>query len=173
MTLRERYRTRRLFRWAVELLGLALVLTGVGLFQARHHLRGALPAARFQTLDGASAGLTPLDGRPTLLEVWAPACPICRLEADNLSRARRWLGARAHVVSLVTAFDDVAEVKQAMAAQHVDYPVLVADDAFVRKLGVEAFPTLFVLDGQGRVVTSVQGYTTTLGLVLRVLWAGA
>jgi hypothetical protein len=29
-----------------------------------------------------------------------------------------------------------------------------------------------VLDSQGRIVSSMQGYTTTLGLLWRVLWAG-
>jgi thiol-disulfide isomerase/thioredoxin len=170
--LKERYRSQRAFRWAVDLSLLLAIVLGVGAFQTRNHPRGAAPAYTFSTLDQGQVALSSLEGKPTLLAVWAPWCGVCKAESGNVSRARAMLGDRANVVSVATAFTDVADVKQYMAAQGVDYPVLLAQDDFQRVMHVEAFPTVFVIDSQGRIVSSMQGYTTTLGLIWRTLWAG-
>jgi thioredoxin-related protein len=89
-----------------------------------------------------------------------------------VSRARAWLGERANVVSVATSFEDVSQVRGYMQAQGVDYPVLLAREDFQRVMHIEAFPTVFVLDSQGRIVSSMTGYTTTLGLFWRTFWAG-
>jgi thiol-disulfide isomerase/thioredoxin len=170
--LKDRYRTQTAFRWAVDLSVLFVILFAVGLFQTRNHPRGAAPPYTFSTFDQGPVTLSSFAGKPTLLAVWAPWCGVCKAESGNVSRARSWLGDRANVVSVATAFNDVAEVKQYMAAQGVDYPVLLAQDDFQQVMSVQAFPTVFVIDSQGRIVSSMQGYTTTLGLIWRTLWAG-
>ncbi len=170
--LRERYRTQTAFRWAVDLSAVLFILLAVGAYQTRNHPRGAAPAYTFTTLDQQSVTLSSLAGKPTLLAVWAPWCGVCKAESGNVSRVHTWLGARANVVSVATGYNDLSEVRQYMTAQGVDYPVLLAQDDFQRVMHVEAFPTVFVLDSQGRIVSSMQGYTTTLGLMWRVVWAG-
>ncbi len=171
-TLQTRYRQSTPFRWAVDLTVLLAIVLGVGLYQTRNHPRGAAPGYTFTTLDQAPVALSSLAGKPTLLAVWAPWCGVCKAESSNVSRAHAWLGDRANVVSIATSFNDVSEVRQYMSAQGVDYPVLLAAEDFQRVMHVEAFPTVFILDSQGRIVSSMQGYTTTLGLVFRTLWAG-
>ena len=46
---------------------------------------------------------------------------------------------------------------------------LLGDDALLRAFHVEAFPTAYFLDSGGRVQGSVTGYTTTLGLLARLI----
>ncbi|MEZ4394746.1 MAG: TlpA disulfide reductase family protein [Polyangiales bacterium] len=170
--LRETWRTRKALRTAAELVGMLALVTVVGAYQTREHPRGALPALSLRTLDGAATTLAPWRGRTTVLEVWAPWCGVCKAQTDNLARARRWLGARANVISVAASYQDVDEVRRSPLAQHDGVTVLLGDEDFTRRLRVRAFPTVFVLDARGRVVSSVQGYTTTLGLVLRALWYG-
>lgn len=170
--LRAKYRTSRGVRWAVDLSILAVILAVIGAFQTRNHPRGAMPSYNFSTLEGAPVSLASLQGKPTLLAVWAPWCGVCKVESGNVSRVHRWLGARANVVSVATGFNDVREVRGYMEAQAVDYPVLLARDDFSQVMRVDAFPTVFVLDREGRIVNSMQGYTTTLGLLWRTWWAG-
>jgi thiol-disulfide isomerase/thioredoxin len=171
-SLRDLYRTRRSLRVAVELTATLALVFAITSYQSRHHLRGPVPEAPLRTLDGGATALTAWRGRTTVLEVWAPWCTVCKAQTDNLSRARGWLGARANVISVAAAYDDVADVRRAMRDHHIDVPVLLGDDGFTRRMGVRAFPTVFVLDAQGRVVSSTQGYTSTLGLVLRAWWYG-
>ena len=170
--LKERYRSGRVFRFGVDASVLLALVVGVGVFQTRNHPRGAAPAYTFSTLEQTPVTLASLAGKPTLVAVWAPWCGVCKAESDNVSRARSWLGARANVVSVATAFTDLSQVRQYMTEQGVDYPVLLAAEDFQQVMHIDAFPTVFVLDSQGRIVSSMQGYTTTLGMLWRVLWAG-
>jgi thiol-disulfide isomerase/thioredoxin len=170
--LRDRYRSSRVFRFGVDAAILLVLVMVVGAFQTRNHPRGAAPAYTFSTLEQAPVTLASLAGKPTMIAVWAPWCGVCKAESDNVSRVRAWLGSRANVVSVATAFNDVSQVRQYMSNQGVDYPVLLAGEDFQQVMHIGAFPTVFVLDSQGRIVSSVEGYTTTLGMMWRVLWAG-
>lgn len=170
--LRDRYRSHRVVRAVVDLLGMLALVLVIGAYQTREHPRGPAPEIPLRTLDGAPSALSAWRGRTTVVEVWAPWCTVCKAQTDNLARARRWLGSRAHVISVAAAYEDVADVRRAMRAQGITVPVLLGDEAFTQRMRVRAFPTVYVLDAQGRVVSSAQGYTTTLGLVLRALWYG-
>jgi thiol-disulfide isomerase/thioredoxin len=161
---------RRWFRWGGEALVVLLAVLAVGVIQSRHHLSGGeRPEATFRSLEGAPVTLASLRGQPLVLAFWAPWCGVCAAQSDNLSRAQRWAGGRARVVSVAAAFGDVAEVRAYMQEHHVEYPVLLGDDATVHAFRVEAFPTVYFLDADGRVTRSVAGYTTTGGLLARLL----
>lgn len=165
------YRERRLVRFGVEGALLVVAVAAIGAWQTRNHPRGTPPPVALRTLEGAPASLAAWRGRTTLVEVWAPWCGVCKVQTDNLARAHRWLGGRANVISVAASFESEAEVRAAMRAHDITVPVLLADARFTQQMRVSAYPTVFVLDADGRVVSSLQGYTTTLGLVLRALWA--
>jgi hypothetical protein len=160
---------RRWFRWTRDLLVLALLLAGIGAWQTRGHVRGAPPAAALTTLDGRPFALSSLRGRPAMVVFWAPWCAVCGAQSGNVGLVQRLVGARAQVVSVAAAFGDVAEVRAYQAAHDVTYPVLLGDDAALRAFRVEAFPTAYFLDAEGRITGSAAGYTTTLGLLARLL----
>jgi peroxiredoxin len=163
------YRRSRALRWALELLLLCAAVLAMDAFQTRGHVHGRPPELSFSTLQGEPVSLASLRGQPLVLVVWAPWCGVCKLEASNVARARRWLEPRAKVLSIAASYGSVEDVRGFMREQGVDYPVLLADRGFERAFGVRAFPSLFVLDAAGDVVRSTQGYTSTLGL----WWRGA
>lgn len=171
--LTARYRASLAWRWAIDLGLMLIALIAIGAFQTRHHPRGVPPALSLSTLDGRPTSLAAFAGKPTLVAVWAPWCGVCKLDADNVGRVRRLLGEDAHVISVAAAYSTVAAVERYVREQAIDYPVLLAGNDFEQRLGVQAFPTFFVLDARGRIASSTQGYTTTLGLWLRVRWAAA
>jgi thiol-disulfide isomerase/thioredoxin len=166
----ERYRTRRVWRWAIDAVAFSLIALAIGAWQTRHLPQGLLPNVPLRTLAGMPTSTAAWAGKPVLVEVWAPWCGVCRWQADNLSRVRRWLGDHTQVVSIATAYRDEADVRAAIASHGIDYPVYLADEAAMQALQVSVFPTMFVLDAAGRVEHSVAGYTTTLGLYLRARW---
>lgn len=166
------YRTRRAVRWPVDAVLLLLVIAAVGLWQTRGHASGALPAdVTLTALDGRAVALSSLAGKPTVLAFWAPWCGVCRASSDNLSRVARLTGSRAQVVSIALAYEDRASVDRYVQQNGVDYPVLLGNEELGRRLAVTSFPTVYFVGADGRISGSVVGYTTTLGLLWRLLWA--
>jgi peroxiredoxin len=165
-----KFTERRWFRWGGEALVVLGALLVAGLIQTRHHLAsGERPAVTFRTLDGAAVTLESLRGQRVALVFWAPWCQVCAAQSDNLSRAARWAGDRGRVISVASSYADVAEVRAYMKAHAVAYPVLLGDDATTLAFRVEAFPSAYFLDAEGRITGSVAGYTTTAGLLARLL----
>lgn len=162
---------RRWLRVGRDVLLLSLLLNLVAVWQARDHLAaGTAPNAVLRTVRGEPVRLDSLRGKPVLLAFWAPWCPVCRLESGNLNRAYRWVGDRATVILVAASYDNVSQVEASARAQALEAPVLLADDSALGAFRVSAFPTAYFIDAEGRVKRSVSGYTTTLGLVARLLF---
>lgn len=166
----RRLRDRRWLRWALDAGVVVAVFLAIGAWQSRGHLdRGAAPAMTLPSLSGEPVSLTALRGKPTLVAVWAPWCSVCKATSGNLRWVERLAGGRARVVSVAAAFEDVGEVRAYAREHELEHPVLLADDAAARALRVGAFPTYYFLDAEGRVKRSTTGYTTTAGMLMRLL----
>jgi thiol-disulfide isomerase/thioredoxin len=171
--LRELYRTRRAVRALVDLAAVLLVVALAGLWQTREHPRGVtLPPLTLQRLDGAPVALQSLTGKPALLMFWAPWCAVCRATSDNVSRVMKLAGAHAQVVSIALGYEDRGAVERYVRDRGADYPVLLGDEALARPLSITSFPTFYFVSADGRISGSAVGYTTTVGLLWRLLWAG-
>ena len=163
-------RSRRAVRLAMDGLVLIVIFFAVSLWQTRSHLRGDAPAFSLRTLDGATVSTESLAGKPVLLAFWAPWCGVCKVESRNISWVKSLVGERAHVVSVASEYENLGEVRGYVADQSVDYPVLLGGRKTARDFQVAAFPTVFFLDAEGRITGSVVGYTTTGGLLMRLLF---
>lgn len=162
-------------QWPRRLLEYGLIIAvflGAMAWQARHLLPAGepVPNMAFATMDGDVQRLTDYVGKTTLVVFWAPWCSVCGAESDNISRVKSWLGDRIHVVSVAVDYGSEEKVQAFMDKQKVDYPVLLDPEGLTAEaFQIRSFPTLYVLDEQGRVKRSVVGYTTTLGMLWRTL----
>jgi thiol-disulfide isomerase/thioredoxin len=163
-------RKRRWVRWTLDVSIFVLIVAAVGIWQTRGHVSGPAPAFSLQTLAGQTVSLESLKGKPVLLAFWAPWCGVCKMESKNFSWVKSLAGDRVHVLSVASAWEDVSEVQGYVAQNAVDYPVLLDVEQLSTKFRVEAFPTVYFLDSQGNVKRSAVGYTTTAGLILRLLF---
>jgi hypothetical protein len=93
---------------------------------------------------------------------------VCGAESQNVSWVQRVVGQRANVVSVASSFRSVGDVQQYVRERGVDYPVLLAPEGVGGQFGLEAFPTAYFLDAEGRIRHSVVGYTTTAGMLWRL-----
>lgn len=170
---RERWRgwmKRWWFRRGLEVGYVLIALAAVGLCQSRDLLSTGKRAPGFTRplLNGTRQSLSGLRGKPVVLSFWAPWCRICRAETGALSALHR---AHPEVAVLSVALDyrNLAAVRAFVAAEGVDYPVLLGDASLGRSFHVEAFPTTYFIDPHGRIDHVTVGYTTGLGLRAR-LW---
>lgn len=113
-----------------------------------------LPELAFATLSGDSLSLGALDGRPTLVNVWATWCPPCRAEIPFLQSIHEEYEARGLRVVGISADNAGAldQVQDFLAEAGVTYenaldPRGTTMDAF-RLLGL---PATYLLDAEGRV----------------------
>lgn len=169
---KERYlkaRERRWVRWGSDLMLLGVVVLAIGVWQTRDLVRGPAPAFSLQTLSGQTVTSASLKGKPVLLAFWAPWCAVCKTESQNISWVQRLVGDRVRVLSVASSWDQLEQVKGYVADHAVDYPVLLDTSELATAFHVSAFPTVYFLDADGQVKHSAVGYTTTLGLLARVL----
>jgi peroxiredoxin len=175
----------RLKRWArtatgggrvwPELLLIAVVVIAVRWYQTRDLLpadAAAAPPFRLQTLSGEFVDLAALRGRPTLVYFFAPWCRICSASASNIQHLRTALPATdLNIVMIALSYETSGEVRAFARRHDLEIPVLLGTTATARDFQVPGFPTYYVIDSNGAIVSRDFGYTTYLGLRWRTFLA--
>lgn len=156
-------------RRAVELLVILAIIVALHAWQTRHAPVGKAPEVNGVLLDGASVSLEQYRGKPVLLHFWATWCPICNIEQKSID-------ALADDYAVLTiAMDEASrqEIRDYMKHKQVDYPVL-HDPASViaQRYSIKGVPSSFIIDPEGEIRFVEVGYTTGIGLRLRLWWAG-
>jgi hypothetical protein len=121
----------------------------------------ALPAPEgLRTLDGQAFGSAELHGRRTLLSLFFAECLPCVAEVPELNSL-----AAAHPDMGVYAvtFDDDATARGFVAQRGLQVPVVADAQSYLDALGVQSYPTLILLDEQGRVAAVRHGGTMPAG----------
>lgn len=133
--------------------------------------RDPVPVPLFEVpaLDGTSIASAGWRGRVTLVNFWATWCAPCRQEAADFQALLDRYPGRLRVVALSVDEDGPAAVRAWIAEQGVGYQVGMADaDLQARFGGIEALPTTFVLDAEGRIVQRHVGLFPSLVYDLEV-----
>ena len=160
-------RNRRYWRRILEVVLLAGLLFGLHKYQTHDLARGLAPSFEAQLLDGTLMTLSDYRGRPLLLQFWATWCPVCRLEQGSVDNI-----ARDYQV-LAVALDGTSnpELQQWMVDQGVAYPVIRDPSGRIaRQYGVKGVPVSVIIDATGSIRFVEVGYTTEIGLRLRLWW---
>jgi thiol-disulfide isomerase/thioredoxin len=169
-TSRVPLRQRRWFRWATDIALVLLVYLAIRAYQQRDVARGPAPALR-----GVSAAGTPVDlaayrGAPVMLHFWATWCGVCKLEQPSVVS----LAEDVPVVTVASRSGSSADVQGFLRERPMGRAAVVLDPdgSLARRFGVHAYPTTFVLDPEGEIRNVEVGYTSELGLRLRMWLAG-
>ena len=117
-------------------------------------------------IDGSQMSLGDYRGKPLLIHFWATWCPICRAEESNIV-----VLARDHqVLTVAMQSGGTAEVAAYLNKHELQFPVMVDESGRIaRRFGVLAVPASFIVDANGRIRFVEVGYTTEIGLRVR-LW---
>jgi thiol-disulfide isomerase/thioredoxin len=119
---------------------------------------------QYTTLDGTTASLAALEGKPVVVNFFASWCTPCRLEMPDFERVHATLGDRVHFVGL-NLQEDANRAKGVVADTKVTYRIgLDRDGAIYRGYGAFTMPTTVLLDARGTVVNVHAGSLDTAGL---------
>ncbi len=107
-------------------------------------------------------------GEPVALHFWADWCPICRTEEHSISRlAQDW-----PVMTVAMQSGDAARVAKVLAQRELPWQASVdARGEIARAYGFGAVPAFVVVDASGRLRAPTVGYTSEVGMRLRLWWA--
>lgn len=154
------------FKNLLTVLVIAAVFLLLREFRQQGLVEGDAPALVANNLDGNLVSLAEYRGKPLLLHFWATWCSICRFEQDSIEAiAKDW-----PVVTVAMQSGNDAELAEYMKehALMVD-TINDPEGAQAGRFGVRGVPTSFFLDETGRIRFTEVGYTTGIGLRVR-LW---
>jgi len=164
---------RRAAKWrgyALNVLVLVIVVAGIHAWQQRDMVSGAAPALQGLTLTGQPYSLPTHPEKPVLVHFWATWCPICRAEQGSIAAI-----AQDHPNTITVSMQSgmPEEVSRHMREQGIDFPVVNdLDGVLSRAWGVHAVPASFIIAPDGTIRFVEVGYTTGIGLRLRLWLAG-
>jgi len=109
-------------------------------------------------LDGGPLPLRPLKGKVVVLSFWATWCSPCYVLEPILGDMAKKYSANADVAFLgVNSDEDETLVPRFLARVKWDLPVAYSN-GLKEYLGVNAFPTVIILDRDGKTVFRVEGF---------------
>jgi len=115
--------------------------------------RHAAPDFALKDADGKVVHLSDYKGKVVLLDFWATWCGPCRIEIPWFTELQRKDKDRGLEVLGVSMDDDGWEaVKPFLADVGVNYRVVIGDDKTAQMYGgVDALPTTFLIDREGKI----------------------
>jgi len=157
---------RALPKLLLELVIFLALLFAVEAYLTRNAVSGLAPLFTAQTIQGEAFDLRSLRGQPAVIHFWATWCPVCELEQGSIDS----LAAAYPFISVAMQSGKRGDVIAYLKAQEVDYPVVNDPDGLLaRRYGVSGVPATFILNSEGKVAFVTRGYTSGLGLRIR-LW---
>ncbi len=159
-------RSRRWARRGIELALIVALIFGLRAWQQRDIVTGLAPELEGVLLDGRAASLAELRGKLVLVHFWAVWCPVCALEEGSIDA----IAQDYQVITVAMHSGSDVEVASYLKESGLDFPVL-NDPAgvYANRWGVTAVPASFVIDTDGRIRFTEIGYSTGIGLRIR-LW---
>jgi thiol-disulfide isomerase/thioredoxin len=157
-------------RFAFNAVLVFALVAGIRAWQQRDMVSGNAPMLKAATLTQQPYELPTRPAQPTLVHFWATWCPVCRAEQGNIAAI-----ARDHPNTITIAMNSglTSEVKRYMQEQGIDFRTVNDPDGSISEAwGVHAVPASFIIAPDGTIRFVEVGYTTEVGLRLRLWWAG-
>ena len=106
--------------------------------------------------------------KPVMIHFWATWCPVCKTEASNIEK----ISQQYEVLTIALKSGTDSEIENYLKNNNVNFKVINDQNGYItNKFDVSIFPTTIIYDKNRNIVFSDVGYTSTLGLYLRMWWA--
>jgi thiol-disulfide isomerase/thioredoxin len=158
-------------RWQKRLFTLLLFLLvyfAIRSYQLSGYTEGQAPLFSAISIENRIINLHDYRGKPVLIYFWATWCPVCKMERSTIEGL-----AEDYAVITVASWSDDVEAVHA----YFDSPglrnttILDLSGQLAGRYGVTGVPSFFILDKNGEIRFTERGYTTSIGLRLRMLLA--
>jgi len=143
---------------------MAIFANIISFYKSRDLNKASLQESDFIFINKSS--YTHEQNKPILIHFWATWCPTCNLEAANIEKI-----SQHYNVITIAVKSDIQEIKKYLQDNNLHFKVVNdSDGSLARKFNISAYPTTFIYDKNKNLVFSEVGYTSTIGLWLRMFW---
>lgn len=150
----------------IIVLMLIIAINGISYYKALTLNKDSLDINTFTLLDGKTYGV-PKD-KPILIHFWASWCPICKLESANIEKISK----NYEVITIAVQSGSKEEIQKYLQENKLTFKVVNDEDGFYsQKFNIKGFPTTFIYDKKKNLRFSEVGYTSTIGLYVRMLFS--
>lgn len=158
-------------RWVkllLEILFFIILYLILRAYMQRDMVHGMAPPIQAVTLTKQEFSLAGAN-KPILVHFWATWCGICKLEQDSIQS----ISQDYSVITIAMQSGSEQEIAEYLSEHELNFAVIndVSGEISAR-YGVAGVPASFIVDQADRIVTAERGFTTELGLRLRMWWAG-
>jgi len=109
-------------------------------------------------LTGGVASLPDFKGRIVILNFWATWCPPCRAEMPSMENLYQRFKDQGLEILAVDIGEDINTVRRFIQNNKYTFPVLLDTNNKVSNVyGIEAIPTTYILDREGKIIARVVG----------------
>lgn len=156
-------------RWVIELVIIFIVLSAVRYWMQRDIISGIAPNINAVMLTGKRFDLYQEKKRPILLHFWATWCPVCKLEQSNIEN----ISNDYSVITVAMQSGNDQELIQFLRDEKLSFKVINDESGVLSKrYNIKGVPVSFIINKNNNIEFVEVGYTTELGLRMRMWWAG-
>jgi thiol-disulfide isomerase/thioredoxin len=153
--------------WLRDAVIILVIILAVRAWQHQDVVTGEPPALAGISLTGQPIALSDFAGQPLLIHFFAPWCPVCVFNHDNITHI-----SKHYPVLMIVVQTEPDELEQWLNDHPEDNPALMMNDPDGRWLaafGAKALPTSVFINANGKISTTELGYISTIGLWFRFL----
>ena len=160
---------KKYYRWFIELTLILVVISVVRFWQQRDVVSGIAPNMNAVMLNTQYFELYQNNNRPILVHFWATWCPVCKLEQSNIENI-----SKDHpVITIAMQSGNDEELRQFMKEEKLSFNVINDKNGILSdSYNIKGVPVSFIINKENKIEFIEVGYTTELGLRMRLWWAG-
>lgn len=164
---------KKLVSWVGQILLFIGVIVAISWWQKKDMLptssQEIAPAFNLVSVNGDVFNFDPQQqSKNTLIYFFAPWCSVCHVSIDNIEAIRKSAPDKNNFIVIALDWKSIQEVEAFLAEHTLNMPVLLGTVQTQKDYKIKGFPSYYVLDKKGVLKSKDFGYTTELGMRVRL-----
>lgn len=168
LNLKKIYPKNKILKLLMQFAFVLLIYFSIRTWQSIDNIQGQAPIILATALTNEEIDSRDFQNKPVLIHFWATWCPICQFENNNIAN----LAKDYQVITIASWSEGDAQVSEFLKNENLNLPIVIVDEdgEWAKMFAVKGVPSSFIVDGDGVIQFIEKGYTSEIGLRLRLWW---